>query len=645
MWGFSKQKSLGILDGFFGLSSKVNKRIGADQADTDQGVVSNITPLLELSTPDEEIIKLTQQWERDWNDSAVRGEWLEKANENEKYWLGKQFGKAEIDMTRPMVDNMIFESLETFLPQATRRNPEAVVKPEARLENDQGAIDYAKKVQKDLSDLADRIKLRLKVKRATRHWSIYLLGVGKPGWNITTNQPTLQIIRAKKIILDPKATIDEDGYSGKRIGEYRKMEASILVQISEKHKDYITELVKGEMGTEVQFIEWWTPEYTCWTLKDKVLLKKRNLHWNYGTEASNKDTVDEYGQPVQIPIDAVDGVNHFEEPKVPYIFLSIFNLGTQPIDDTSLISQNLSGQDLINKRLKQIDRNADSMNNGMVVSEERSGLTKEQASKVSEALRRGGTVVIPTGDVNAAVGRFSSQALPSDVFNQLMDSRSRLRERFGTTGLTAAGIRGEDTVRGKILTRSVDTDRIGGGVTEYLEQFADDAYNWFIQLYYVYSEEYRTLIDQASQDQVDPASGQTIPAMGLPKLVISVKEGSLLPKDSQSEAQQAVDLASAGLMSLLDLYKKLDDPDPETKAANVWLQANAPQILYSKDPRVQQVMQMQAQAAQTQAQQEAANRAAETTNSNMHKAFDHESKMAQLDAKNKGDILKKVPIK
>lgn len=576
---------MGILDGFYGLGAKINKLVGTDSTDTEQGVVGSVTPELDLSMNDEDLIKLTSSWEREWSGSKVRAEWLEKANENEKYWLGKQFGRVEMEQFRPLVDNIIFESLETFLPQATRRNPEAVVKPSAKFENDEIAIEYSKKVQKDLADLADELKLRLKIKRVARHWSIYLLGVGKPGWNLTTNKPTVQIIRAKKIILDPKATIDEDGYSGKYVGEYRKMEASTLVQIVPEKNKYIDDLVKGELGTDVQFIEWWTKEYVCWTLNDKVLLKKKNLHWNYDTEETAKESVDEFGNPTMIPVPAVPGKNHFDEPKIPFIFLSIFNLGQQPVDNTSLISQNLSGQDLMNKRLKQIDRNADSMNNGMVVSEERSGLTKEQASKVSEALRRGGTVVIPTGDVNGAVARMSAPALPSDVYNQLVDTRNRIRERFGVTGLTAAGIKGEETVRGKILTRSVDTDRIGGGVTEYLEQFADDVYNWFVQLYYVYDEEYKQLLTQE-----------------VPKLIVSVKEGSLLPKDSLSEANQAIDLATAGLMSLLDLYKKLDDPNPEEKAANVWLQANAPQVLYANDPRVAQVFgQMQQQAQMQQA--------------------------------------------
>ena len=73
------------------------------------------------------------------------------------------------------------------------------------------------------------------------------------------------------------------------------------------------------------------------------------------------------------------------------------------MDSTGLIQQNLSNQDLINKRNKQIDKNADSMNGGMVVSLARSGLTQAQAKGVTTALRRGGTVVIPDGVPREAI--------------------------------------------------------------------------------------------------------------------------------------------------------------------------------------------------------------------------------------------------
>jgi hypothetical protein len=123
----------------------------------------------------------------------------------------------------------------------------------------------------------------------------------------------------------------------------------------------------------------------------------------------------------------------------------------------------------------------------------------------------------------------------------------------------------------------LDTDRIGGGISEYLEQLSDGLYNWFTQLLYVYDNTYALMPNK-------------------PRVKISVKEGSLLPKDSTTIANQAIDLATAGKMSTLDLYKKLDYPNPEELAANVWLEINAPEVLYEKDPRVAQVMQMRQDA-------------------------------------------------
>jgi hypothetical protein len=331
-------------------------------------------------------------------------------------------------------------------------------------------------------------------------------------------------------------------------------------------------------GTEIQFIEWWTAEYMCWTIGKDVLLKKKNPHWNYDTQTQGESTVDDMG--VETPGEPVDvkGVNHFPVPKLPYLLLSVFNLGKQPVDDTSLIGQNLSNQDRINKRGKQIDKSADGMNGGVVVSLARSGLSQQQAKGVTKALHDGGVVAIPDGTPDEAIKRMVSPGLPNDVYNDLVDTRRRLTDIFGTSGLSASGLGKEKTVRGKYQIENMDTDRIGGGVSEYLEQFADDIYNWFVQLLYVYDDTYVAIPEK-------------------PKVTISVKEGSLLPKDSTTMANQAVDLATGGKMSILDLYKKLDYSNPEELAANVWLEINAPEVLYAKDPRVAQVIQQKQEAA------------------------------------------------
>src|SRR5687767_9703657 len=112
---------MSILSGIYSLGQNINKQKGKENEETQDGVASDLLPELALSMSDEDIIKLTDKWEREWNNSDVKSEWEKKCDENERYWLGQQFGRTEIEQLRPLVDNIIFESLETFLPQATSR--------------------------------------------------------------------------------------------------------------------------------------------------------------------------------------------------------------------------------------------------------------------------------------------------------------------------------------------------------------------------------------------------------------------------------------------------------------------------------------------------------------------------------------------
>lgn len=575
-----------ILDAFYSLGRNLNKIRGKSaDAETNEGVISDKFPELKLDMKNDDLLKLTSKWQKIWIESDVYAEWKKQGDENEKYWKGNQFDQPKADKSRPLVDNVIFESLETYLPQVTRRNPDPMVTLARSEKETPENLAYASELQKELGEMADELVLRLKMKKAARHWAVYLLGAAKFGWDLNKDMPTVKIIRPRKIILDPEATIDEDGYTGEFIGEHRKLQASIIIDMlkniggEEEAEKAIKDIAKDSSGnealaTELGFIEWWTDQYMCWTMGEHVLLKKKNPHWNYDTEKElpydeqGMPQLDEQGKPMT---EKLAGINHLVVPKKPYLFLSVFNLGKQPVDETSLIGQNLASQDVVNKRNRQIDKNADSMNGGMVVSLERSGLTQQQAKGVTEAVRKGGTVTIPAGSVQDAIARMSAPSLPTDVFNQLQDTRIRMRDIFGTRGSSAAGLESEKTVRGKLQNRVLDTDRIGGGFSEYLEQMADGIYNWFVQLLYVYDDRY------ASKPK--------------PKVRISVKEGSLLPKDSTTMANQAIELAGQNRMSLIDLYKALDYPNPEEMAANVWLEANAPEVLFATDTRIQQVVQ------------------------------------------------------
>jgi hypothetical protein len=637
------------IKGYASLSSDVNKAKRDGTEEKTEGVVSSKTSELTLEMSNEDIVKLTDQWESDWNNSPKKQEWQKQIDENEKYWLGKQGAGEKIESERAESDNLIFESLETYLPQATRRNPEPLVTLDASEKDENGNEKpehqkYVLKVKNRLADLADKNKLRLKLKKGARHWAIFHLGVAKFGWDLDKDIPIARIIRPHRVILDPEATIDEDGYTGDRVGEYRKMSASKILKLIEDNPEnkeatearkLITEKVGDKMDTKIQFIEWWTPQYFCWKLEKTILLKKKNPHWNYDkTEtpaptdlASEGVQVDDYGNAAATET-TIQGINHFLSPQMPYVFLSVFNLGDRPMDNTSLIQQNLSNQDRINKRNAQIDNNADDMNSGIVVSLAKAGLTQPQAKNVVKTLRKGGAVAIPDGIPREAIDRYPAPALPPDIFAQLADTRNRLRDIFGVRGTSTAGLESEDTVRGKIVSRSLDSDRIGGGVTEFLEQHADDIYNWFVQLLYVYDTGF-----------------QFVPGAKPPKIVVSVKEGSLLPKDSTSIANQALELAKMNRISNLDLYKRLEYPNPEELAANVWLEVNAPHLLYKDNPLIQEALMMAAQAAAQAEEVKMKNENREVTMKREEQQNDLKKEEIKANAKQGGQrsILSAVP--
>jgi len=664
-----------IVDAYNSLSRDINKLPGHTTLETQQGVVSEKLPEISVEMDNADILKVTAKYEKSWLESDVYAEWVKRSDENENYWKGKHFQRPETDKTRALVDNVIFEGIETSIPQYISRNPE----PDVELRRSEIGADgkptnpiatvYVTSLQDELADLGDDIKLRAKMKKVARFWLLHLVGIGKAGWDTRRDMPTLKAVRPKKIILDPLAANDEDGYTGEIVGEYRSLSAhKMLPFCTEREAESVLRaLVKEDLATKVQFIEWWTDTTLIWTLGGKtVLMKRRNPHWNWegdedqtdesdftpvgiapegspavpqlpeaseapdasapgrptvpsmklsglGNEGggSNETEIDTTGAepPAEIatkdsatgeeadedesPIPADDeeeepaiplkrpGQNHLPAPTKPYFFLVMFNLLDQPVDNTSLITQNLANQDLINKRNKQIDKYADTTNNGLVVSLERSGLTAQQAKGVTEALRKGGVVGIPAGPANEAVYRPDTPEMPAFIYENMQDLRQRVRGIMGVQGSSPAGIEPDNTVRGKIMNRTLDTDRIGGGISEILEQFADDFYNYAVQLKLVYEEKYVALAAQGP----------------LPKIRVSIKEGSLLPKDKVTLANQAIELAGGEKMSLLDLYTALEYPNAEELAANAWLEKNAPDLLYKDDPRVQAAVQRMAQNA------------------------------------------------
>lgn len=582
----------GAIKGALNIFSGINKTEGGGEG-------ASPTPIneYESSFSETEVVELIRQW-RDsyrtyYNDGVESSQTL-----SFEYWIGKQRSDEadQIQGASLLVDNKLFEAIETFIPIATRANPDPLVQADPS--------DFGQSLAKDIKNVlvyeADRLKLRMVLKGTLRDWLICRLGLIKVGYNPHTNQNTLEKINPKRWMGDRDGHWEFGKFTGEWQAEKKKASAASLIEMFPPKKQYILDKAGGKTGTKLEYMEWWYKgRDVFYTHDDEVLGKFKNPHWNFDIPPSEEELADN-GFDLTPAQPGVEGKNHFKEPEAPYIGLVIFSTGIQPHDETSLILQNIGIQDRINKIGRQIDKNVEGMNNGMILSD---AFTADQASQAASALRRGVAIRAPGLDVTKSAMRFPPEALPRDVFQSLEDMRNELRNIFGTSGSTPEGVDSQQTVRGKILVNQLDSSRIGGGITEYLEQVADKIYNWMVQLMFVHwtDDHYITAAGQVSGTELVTIKNTQL---GLLKsLDITVKDGSLIPKDPLTQRNEAIDLWSANAIDPIEFYKRLDYADPMNAAQQliIWQMVQKGQLpptayiptFGQQNPAVMQAMQAQ----------------------------------------------------
>ena len=538
--------------GVMGLFNDINKADGKDG--------KQITPANEYDSKysEADILLLTANWLKDYDTYYPAIEKVQKLSV--EYWLGKQTTMVQDNLEgRSIVVNKLFEAIETFLPIATRANPDPLVAGD----KDEDSQKLVRDLKEALVFQADEQHLRRKLARMTRHWVLYMIGVLEIDYDVEIDDIKTTVINPKRVIFDKDGFVDEAGlFCGEYLGIKNKVTASHLIQMFPEKKAMISAKAGGKLGTKIEYTKWWYRGTDVFFTLDKVVLGKfKNPHWNYDGEEERIDATT--GAKT---MEEVVGINHLKKPTAPYVFLSVFNTGLQPHDETSLVLQNISQQDQINKRHRQLDKNIDSQNNGIIV--DGRVMTQEQAAEAAGALRRGASIRVQ-GDPNQVIARPNVPALPSDVWNALNKAEGDLASIFGTSGSTPTGMKSEETARGKIMVNQMDSTRIGGGVTEYIEQVADTVYNLWVQMMFVhYDNEH--FIDSIGNQEGQEAI-MLINSRFTKSLNVTVKEGSLIPKDPLTQRNEAIDLWAANAIDPISLYKKFDFPDPNAACQNLIL--------------------------------------------------------------------------
>lgn len=506
--------------------------------DNDEGVTSDFIDELELDMKDEELLDLKRGYENKSAPYIGKIEPRQKANKT--YLFGTQLGSNK---TTP--SNLLFQSTATFVPQALAKNPEPVVWSDNTEEGKMASNDTKTMLQFHADILCMRKKLGVMV----WHWSVYFLGCLKYGWNTEINDVSMEVRNPRKFKLDPDGYIDEYGdYHGEFLGDPVECTAQVLIDLYPNHKEYITTKVNQKLGTLVTRTEWWNNKYSFTTFEDKVLDKNKNPFFNYDGEK----------------------LNHFAVPKMPYTFLSVFSLQEQPHDFTNLIEQNIANQDSIVNRDVQIEKNLAHGNNSIVVDDKY--FTVETAHQAALALENGDPILgNPEG-----VKRIPANPLPQGILEAQENAKQTLLGVYGTQGLTPNDEGRDNTARGMILNQSFDSTRIGGGVGDALEQVADNAFNWLVQLYYVFYDEKHYAAIMGVGRAVEYVS--LLMADQNRHFVVSVSPNSMKPKDELSQQNLAMERWKGGAIDPIGLMKEINAPDPMEDAKRLVVWTSNPQL-------------------------------------------------------------------
>ena len=546
----------------------------ADEIKTPIEQINNETSILSVDIADETLIKTIDKYIA--NGKSLYETVKARSDINRKYWKGDQLDNKQLGKYQAkVVNNIIFRNMETMLPVITQNTPLPTFISSNKDMN--RAMEQLMVLRWEVMD-----NMLAKNRKTVRSAFLDLLGVQKYRWDTDIKEIVWEYIKTWNVVIDNDATNYEDL---EWVAEYLTDTVQNLIDKFPKSEDDlkkelgIKEDDDTKLGNKITYIEFWTPEMLVWKYKNIIFDKNKNPNWNWKEDGTNKKQ------------------NLWNRPRVPYNFLVFYNIDEHGLyGDTSLIEQTLTIQDGINKRKRQISDNADQANGTLVGSGD--AISREEFSKIDDDPKL--KIWIDSGNPTNAITRITGQPLQNYVFNDMQHSELAVDDIWGTHAITRGASSGAGTATQDVLQQRQDFGRIDDIVKAY-EDLNEQYYQATFQMMLVYYDKEHTFSFDDADDlsitkkelinafskrikrRVNEATGeletQTITGDFRPPIIM-VKRGSTLPVDPVSKRTEALQLASAGRISTLDLLETLEFPNAREVAKNVWLEINQPEVLY-----------------------------------------------------------------
>lgn len=517
--------------------------------------------IFNLSLPDDRLQKMlvdslnknVEYWNQDpWN--------LQETDiENVKFFLGdqlndKEFLRYDVNYT----DNRMFESVRAILSYATGSLAMPEITPSR---SDDMYIKMARSIQQALyqhaaDEQADQ-KFRAAVLNLLLRKRAFIKQRFDPNKGMYGDIVT-EVCNPEDIIIDRTAKF---GQNPNVI--YHRIRCT-LDELCAKFPKKANEIYQcygikqgrfTQMSRLVTYFEAWFTymdakniprEGVAWFLHDPaplILDKMPNPNWIYtGDDKKDKET------------------NVMFAPPKPFTWFNYLNLGHSFIDETTLFDQAKPLQRLLNKRIRQINENADYVNGRWVASKK--ALNEEDGQKF---INKGSKTIllVNSEDVNKSVQVMSAQELPAWVYNTMEDTRSEIDGIMGTPSIfKGANPSSQDTLGRDQLVKQ-QAGMLQDDLVHAVQYAYEQYYSVKLQMMRVYYTDDYWFQVKGGDGKFDfiMLNGDTIDS----NVKIGVQVDSTLPLDKASIRATAIELAKMGRIDQLTLLQDLGLPDPEIR--------------------------------------------------------------------------------
>lgn len=522
-----------------------------------EGIIRN-EDLFELSLSDTEINGLLDQrikdaenhWyaDKDWDLKTVY-------KNNRKLWLPRHLEDQEMYRHEvPYQDPRIFIDVETLVSQANSRvaNPEASPGSEAP-----ASIQFAKDLEGVIVAWCRDHKMKLLQRQVTRGLMVnrHAYACLRYDEEFGTNGDIIgEYVSGKDVLPDPDAKMGEQP---RYFFRNRRATVQELIDQFPAKKDEIFKELGIQRGTNSQLGKVYGFR-ECWFFYKDEVEKRKCLALVYKL---NKVVLDK----IKNPNWRQTGKNYLPTEVIPYIPMNFLNLGDSYIDDTTLIEQARSVQELLDKRGKQAAEATDQATGGLIFNS--SMISKKEGMKLTGHPKE---KIFVNGDVRSAVVRLAPGDVSPGIIADKADARTSIDNIFGTHAPTRGEASGNPTFGQDQLQTQKDLTR-NDELIRAIDQWFHDFYNLLVQMMCVWYDDAHWFDIKNDDGKFDRIAMQSDDIDQGCK--VYVEPGSTLPIDKQAMQQTGLALAKMQLIDPLSLFEDLGLPNATKRFSRLiaWL--------------------------------------------------------------------------